>query len=780
MTLQPATSGQREFQPVPALRIAMVTAFGTRKGGYFSDVLLGLLCSDARALGHDAKMVRVYYDGADGAVDAGVSARLAQWLVDQQIDLVVTDRVLTDEPFAHWKARRPGGRMLLLPPPEGMGRVAAGDVAIGYRPYERRREHGDMGDEVRRAFATWLATGLAPAGDADIPGLSAVEDGEVEPPARPLTAASGGLPLEYRPVVECEVIAAAGDAAIPPTPYAVFGNGGCPYSRDVGQAKPYRALPPPDGDELLRKGCAFCTMGGDYDKRSDDETVASVLRQVAYLTEHLPKPHVFVLTDQHPLRYLALLLEGAERRGLRDVTWLLETRADWLVEHRHAMEKSIEIATRTSTRLELYLIGFESFSDDDLELFNKGTTRDGLLAAARLVRELARAHPRHFGFTRERGHSLILFHPWTSPERLLASGETLRAQGLSDFFHDITRNRLRLYPRLPIFALAKAHGLAAEAWEGDEASRTARAKGYSVDIAWRFADPRAAIAYEACRRLRDGLGNETEISQLLAVAHWVEHMDRERSPAPTEPLRWLDAAMERLATCIAQLLRGSRGERAAPVFFAGACNNGCHGCENRDRFLPDDGDALRERVDHARSHGLPLMLAGREPTLHPNFVALVERARGTDGRRVGVTSNGRRFAYPRFAADAIRAGLSDASVKVFAARPAEADAVARVDGALGQTLAGIDNLVHGGVRVEIRVPLHARALGTLPLYAALARTHGVGGIRVEVALDSLGLAALDEAEAAIHGLAAACRAAGVGLTASPLPSGMRGFDRLPA
>jgi hypothetical protein len=777
LTVQPASSGQHELEPARALRIAMVTAFGTRKGGYFSDVLLGLLCNDARALGHDARMVRVYYDGSDGTADADVSARLARWLVDRQIDLVVADRVLTSEPFTQWKARRPGGRMLLLPPPEGMGPVIAGDAAIAYRPYERRSEHGDMGDEVRRAFTRWLSTGLASPRDVDIPGLSAVQDGQPGAPARSLTAISSGPPLDYRPVVECEVIAAPGEVAIPPTPYAVFGNGGCPYSRDVSQAKPYRDLPPSEAGELLRKGCAFCTMGGDYDKRADADTVASVLGQASYLTEHLPKPHAFVLTDQHPLRYLTMLLEGAERRGLRDITWLLETRADWLVEHRAALEKSIEIAARTSTRLELYLVGFESFSDDDLELFNKGTTRAGLLAAVRLARDIARAHPRQFGFTRERGHSLILFHPWTSPERLLASGETLRAEGLSDFFHDITRNRLRLYPRLPIFALAKAHGLAAEAWEGDEASRTARAKGYSVDIAWRFADPRASLAYEACRRLRGALGDETEISQLLAVARWVGRMDGERPPA--EAVRWLESAIGRLTTCVADLMGRSRGERAAPVFFAGACNNGCHGCENLDRFLADDADALRERVDQAREAGLPLMLAGREPTLHPDFVALVGRARGADGRRVGVTSNGRRFAYRRFAEEAVRAGLSDASVKVFAGRPAEADAVARVDGAFQQAMAGIDNLVRGGVRVEIRLPLHARALGTFSLYPELARAHRVAGIRVEVALDSLGLGALDEAEAALRVLAAGCRAADVRLTASPLPSGMRGFDRLP-
>ena len=95
-------------------------------------------------------------------------------------------------------------------------------------------------------------------------------------------------------------------------------------------------------------------------------------------------------------------------------------------------------------------------------------------------------------------------------------------------------------------------------------------------------------------------------------------------------------------------------------------------------------------------------------------------------------------------------------------------------------MAGIDNLVCGGVRVEVRLPLHARALATLPLYPELARVHRIAGIRLEVALDSLGLDALDDIEAALRHLAAECRAAGVRLTASPLPSGMRGFDRLPA
>jgi pyruvate-formate lyase-activating enzyme len=424
------------------------------------------------------------------------------------------------------------------------------------------------------------------------------------------------------------------------------------------------------------------------------------------------------------------------------------------------------------------LVGFESFSDRDLELYNKGAGRDVLLAAADLVREMARRHPESFGFTRERGHSLILFHPWTSPASLLESGETLRAHGLSDFFYDITRNRLRLYPRLPIYALAKSDGLVAEDWEGTEASQTARSKGYSVDFAWRFADPRAGLAYEACRNLRYQLGGETEISQLIAVARWAETFSHNQAPEPA--LGALDAAFGGLSACFGELLRGSCGDRAAPVPFAGVCNNACHGCENRDRFQPDDRDSLLARVDEARQRALPVMLAGREPTLHPDFLAIVSRAHGNDGRRVGVTTNGRRFAYGKFAAQAVRAGLSDASVKVFAADPGTADAIARVDGAFAQAMKGIDHLVRAGVRIEMRVPLHASALGTLSDLAGIARARHVGAIRVEAPLDSLGLDRLEEAEGAVRDLAAACRVAGVRLAVSPLPCGMRGFDRMPA
>ena len=74
------------------------------------------------------------------------------------------------------------------------------------------------------------------------------------------------------------------------------------------------------------------------------------------------------------------------------------------------------------------------------------------------MRDLARQHPEAFSYNRARGHSLILWNPWTTPEDLAASAAVLREQGLAEMFHEPARNRLRLYEDLPIYYAARRDG----------------------------------------------------------------------------------------------------------------------------------------------------------------------------------------------------------------------------------------------------------------------------------------------------------------------------------
>src|SRR5262249_50482836 len=140
----------------------------------------------------------------------------------------------------------------------------------------------------------------------------------------------------------------------------------------------------------------------------------------------------------------------------------------------------------------------------------------------------------------------------------------------------------------------------------------------------------------------------------------------------------------------------------------------------------------------------------------------IARARGADERAVGVVTNGRRFAYRAFTITAARAGLRAASVKIFAADPQIADAIAREDGAHDQALAGLRELAAVGVvTFELRIPLHALALATLPAQAELAARVRAAGIRVEASLDAIGLENLGQAAERLGQLEARCAALGV-------------------
>lgn len=739
--------------------------YGEPHDGFFPDTLLAQLAADARALGHRAELVRVYYDGADPARDREITRRLEAWLAERAVDLVVTERVVDPMALERHRKAAPGRLGVLVWRGDSFDPVPGVDLVVGADPGTARGTRRTPTEpELALAFRR-LVTAVARGDDpAAVPGVGRVVDDQVE------TAAPLDRPLvrrPYRAVVEQDVIAPGG----PPRAVrkTLVGNMGCPFAADPMENPHYAGVSVPAGQGLARLGCAFCHMGGDYEKRPDGEVVDSLVEQAAFWSERAPWVEEFVLSDQHPQRYLAALVRAAAAAGVRPVRWLFAARADAFVRERVRIEAAIAAAEDTGHVLEAYLSGFEAFSDRELARYNKGTTVADLLAAVEAMRSLAAAHPRAFAYDRARGHSLILWNPWTTPEDLRDGVRVMRTHGLAGLFHEMGRNRLRLYRDLPIYhAAARDHALA-DAWEdGDEGA--ARRKGYSTEHPWRFLDPRTRVAHGIAQGLRARLGQATEPAQLAAAADHAVALD----PAVVDPPAVVRAALAGTAALEAALAAvGARSDRAAVMRFTGACNNRCGACANQDAWADDAADAVLARVDAARAEGGAVVLAGREPTLHPAFLQAVARARGADRRTVTVVTNGRRFAYPTFAQAAARAGLRAAGVKLFAADADTADRITAAPGAHDQALAGLGNLRAAGVALEVRAPLHRANLDRFADYAPLARAAGAT-LRVEAALDAVGLDRLADAAAAVARLAARCAAEGVALTAAPLRAGPRG------
>jgi pyruvate-formate lyase-activating enzyme len=748
--------------------IAFVLPYGEPRDGFFPDGLAGLLCARARALGHRAEVVRVYYHGRDASEDARVRMLLRAWLAEREVDLVVLERLFDEAPIrAHLDDAARGTALLVT---RGEPFALEGDAVewvIGMRTSPTRAGHPrspEIGELVASftGFLGRLEDGLDPLG---VPGVSRVEQGALRhgPPSSPTP-----LPRPVRPVITQAVLAP--DATPPVRRKTLFGNAGCPYASDPLEAPHYRGVRLPTVP-LARLGCSFCSMGGDYQKRPDAQVIEETLEQARTYLEALPEVDELVLSDQHALRYLAPLMEQAT--GLRPARWLFPARADAFVRERARIEAAIEAARASGHRLEVHLSGFEAFCDRELARYHKGVDRATLLTAVCAMRELSRAHPDVFDHARARGHSLILFNPWTSPEDVAESVTSVREHGLVELFDELGRNRLRLYDGLPITLAAERDGALTARWEdGDEGA--GRLKGYATERPWRFLDPRTRALRTLAEGLRQRLGAETEVTQLAAACAWASE--------PGRAVRDVPAVLEAIERLRALLGRRTGGHHrpAAAVLFAGSCNDGCAACPNRDRALPDDPAALAARIDAARATGLDVVLAGREPSVHPALGALLKRAGGDDRRAVGVVTNGRRFAYRAFSAAAVRAGLLAASVKLFAPDPTDADAIARVEGAHAQALEGLRALRASGLAIlEVRAPLHARNLEALPRYAERARAMDADSLFVEVALDAVGLERLEAAADALEQLIESCDASGLPVETAPLEVGTRRFDRLP-
>lgn len=764
------------------VRIAFVLPYGERSDGFFPDTFAGQLCTEARAAGHTARIVRVYYDGDGGARDRAVADRLEAWLDEGAYELVVLERVFDLAPIRAFTARAPDRRCVLVVRGDSIEPAPGIDLVVGaVRGATRtgRTRRAVTLWQIADAFAALVARIAAGVDLAGVPGVARVDDG-VLGPAAPL-ADEVGPRRSLAPTLAHDVIA-LGEPP-PVLRRTLFGNAGCPYAADPRGLPLYRDLALPDDVEVARLGCTFCSMGGDYERRADAEVIGSLVAQARHVMTHAPETRELVLDDQAALRYLGPLVRAAAAAGVPPVRWLFAARSDTFVRERARVDDAIAAAAATGHTVELYLTGFEAFCDAELLRYGKGVTVADQLAAIDAMRARAAAHPDAFRYADARGHSLILWSPWTTPDDVAATVEVIRRHGLTELFDELGRNRLRLYPDLPIHHAAARDGALVDAW--DDGDRGAgRRKGYHVERPWRFLDPRTRLAYQLAGAVRARLGTATEAAQLRAIALHARGWRGDAAAVGAEVAR-IEAELDALIARLTWRERGpgdpprGRQRRAAVVRATGACNDGCPSCPNRDRYLPDDRDALRARIAAARSDGRPLMFAGREPTLRGDLGELLIAARGPDGRDTGLVSNGRRFAVAGFAEAALRAGLTAASIKLFAAEAATADAIARVDGAHAQALAGCRALHRLGLALEVRAPADAANLATLPALAEVARAVGADQLRVEAAIDAVGLGQLAEAAAAIDRLLARCAALGLPAEVSPLDAGTTLCDWLP-
>jgi His-Xaa-Ser system radical SAM maturase HxsC len=153
------------------------------------------------------------------------------------------------------------------------------------------------------------------------------------------------------------------------------------------------------------------------------------------------------------------------------------------------------------------------------------------------------------------------------------------------------------------------------------------------------------------------------------------------------------------------------------------CNSLCLMCSQPPKAI-DDSDRLAEHfrlVDLIDPATAELGITGGEPTLlRDGFLALIDRCRERlPSTALHVLTNGRLFYYRAFAAKLGGIAHPDLvlGIPLYADVDTLHDHIVQAPGAWEETVLGLQHLDRYGVRVEIRVVLHALSIPRLPQLA---------------------------------------------------------------
>jgi len=146
---------------------------------------------------------------------------------------------------------------------------------------------------------------------------------------------------------------------------------------------------------------------------------------------------------------------------------------------------------------------------------------------------------------------------------------------------------------------------------------------------------------------------------------------------------------------------------SSPFVYAGYfCNNNCIFCFEKDnKFRNKTADELKEEIDVIRKNFDFINFMGQEPTLRKDIVDLVGYAKQLKFNQVGITTNGRMFAYAKFAKQILES-LDQVVVTVTGSNAETHDYHTESENSFSQTLQGIKNIIFfGGSCVSLVVNL---------------------------------------------------------------------------
>lgn len=211
-------------------------------------------------------------------------------------------------------------------------------------------------------------------------------------------------------------------------------------------------------NERWKGGCSFCV----YQRaplQPVGETVALLLHQMNHL-QRTQGFTAFSVQSEAPFRFLLQLLARIIDSDLEVRHLFIRGRAASFHRHRHLLEKAVALAKTGKITLVSWQIGYESFCQSQLDLYNKGTSSEVNLSVLQFNHDLQRRNPEHFHDLNST-HGMILFNPWTTFPELKYDFDVLRRYMPERLVQSpVVGSTLELFdPFLPLYQKARLEGL---------------------------------------------------------------------------------------------------------------------------------------------------------------------------------------------------------------------------------------------------------------------------------------------------------------------------------
>lgn len=169
-------------------------------------------------------------------------------------------------------------------------------------------------------------------------------------------------------------------------------------------------------------------------------------------------------------------------------------------------------------------------------------------------------------------------------------------------------------------------------------------------------------------------------------------------------------------------------EKRADIKITFQCNNKCQFCvqgNKRERFGNKDLGEVKKFLEQVWQEGYrQVVFTGGEPTVHPDFLAMVKLAKKMNFF-IQIQTNGRTFAYKKFCQQLVALGINEFGPSLHGATAKTHDFLTGSEGSFEQVVAGIKNLKELGQYVLTNTVITSKNYQELPNLAQLLVSLGV-------------------------------------------------------